>query len=302
MTATAIILIVISSAMHAGWNLIGKRAHPSAAFFLVANGLGCAVLGVVLIPYGQVVRHITPEVWALLVCTGVCQMTYFVGLAGAYRHGHMSVAYPLARSLPVVAVALMAFALGRGDSLDTATLTGMALVVAGGVLLPMAHFRDLRLKNYWNRSCALALVAAAGTTGYSLFDDAALSRLRAAPALPVSGAEATLVYAFFEGVTSCLFLALFVFPRKEGRKDLREVWRGNKVQMAVAGVAIYLTYSLVLIAFGFVDDVSYAVAFRQLSIPMGALAGVMVLREPAHAPKFVAVAIMFAGLVLVAVG
>ena len=60
-----------------------------------------------------------------------------------------------------------------------------------------------------------------------------------------------------------------------------------------------LTYGLVLISMGYVTDVSYVVAFRQLSIPIGLLFGIFFLREMAWAPKITAVSLLFAGVVLV---
>jgi len=53
---------------------------------------------------------------------------------------------------------------------------------------------------------------------------------------------------------------------------------------------------------GFVKNISYVVAFRQLSIPLGALMGIIVLREPRFPPKLVGVAVLCAGLALVATG
>ena len=53
---------------------------------------------------------------------------------------------------------------------------------------------------------------------------------------------------------------------------------------------------------GFVTNVSYVVAFRQISIPLGALVGVFALKEPRYRPKFAGVLIMFAGLILVGIG
>ena len=53
---------------------------------------------------------------------------------------------------------------------------------------------------------------------------------------------------------------------------------------------------------GFSKNISYVVAFRQLSIPLGAALGILVLKEPARAPKIAGVAVIFVGLMLVAAG
>ncbi len=49
-------------------------------------------------------------------------------------------------------------------------------------------------------------------------------------------------------------------------------------------------------------NVSYIVGLRQLSIPLGTLMGVLILKEKGSLPRFIGVAILFIGLVLVAVG
>ena len=53
---------------------------------------------------------------------------------------------------------------------------------------------------------------------------------------------------------------------------------------------------------GYVTDVSYVVAFRQLSIPIGLVFGIFFLGEAACTPKITAVALLFAGVVLVGLG
>ena len=68
------------------------------------------------------------------------------------------------------------------------------------------------------------------------------------------------------------------------------------------GIGIYLTYSLALISMAFVTNVSYVVAFRQLSIPLGVMLSVWLLKEPAHIPKLVAVVVMLLGLIFVGTG
>ena len=302
MTLTAILLILISATVHVGWNLLGKRNHPTAAFLLVANTLGWLCLAPALIPFGHALAAFPIEVWGWLALTGFFQALYYAALAGAYRAGDMSVAYPLARSTPVVLVAVAGLVLGRRNDLSAATLAGMGLIVAGGLLLPLRRFGDARLADYRQRATALALLAAVGTAGYSLVDDHALRLLRAVPGLPVSGVAATLVYSLFEGISSSAWLGLWIVVQRRGRADVWDVARAHLGRAWLAGFFIYLGYTLVLVAMGFVTNVSYVVAFRQLSIPLGALVGVFALKEPRHPPKLIGVLVMFAGLVLVGIG
>jgi hypothetical protein len=61
------------------------------------------------------------------------------------------------------------------------------------------------------------LLAALGTTGYSLVDDAALRALRQAPGMPVGPVEVTILYALLRGLSSSSWLVLFVLAGRRGR-------------------------------------------------------------------------------------
>ena len=126
--------------------------------------------------------------------------------------------------------------------------------------------------------------------------------LRAQPELGISNTQITLVYACLEAASASLWILLFVALSRERRESLRRVLRTQSRAAVLAGVMIHLTYALVLIALAFVDNVSYVVGFRQLSIPFGALAGVLLLKEAAHGPKIAGIAIMLVGLLLLAIG
>jgi drug/metabolite transporter (DMT)-like permease len=301
-TITAVVLILISTVTHVGWNLVGKRERPTAAFFLVANTLGCSFLGLALIPYGRALTAFPAQVWALIGVTGAFQALYYAALAGAYRNGDLSVAYPLARSAPVVLVAVINLLLWPERRPSVQAILGMLLIVLGSLSIPLQRLTDWHPRRYLGFSALLALVAALGTSGYSLVDDHALRFLREAPNLTLPPLAATALFSFFEGISSSFWLALFVLTREEGRADLRTVLHTHLGRSWLAGVGIYVTYTLVLVSMAFVTNVSYVVAFRQLSIPLGALAGVMILKEPHPLPKFVGVALISVGLVLVSTG
>lgn len=302
MTTTALLLLVVAAATHAGWNLIGKRHHPSAAFFMVALGIGTLWLVPASYRYWHAVPHLPPVVWMFLGLTCVCQAFYFIMLAGAYRHGHMSVAYPLARSIPALVVLGMTRLLSQGDPVTPLCIAGIVLVVVGGFVLPMRRLGELRLRNYLNASCLFAVLAAVGITGFTIIDDRALRTLRADSALGLDKMSAALVYFQFEEFGSALLLATYVFAAAGRRSEVAEVVRTKRLPLVVAGFGLAVTYTLVLTAMGYVTNVSYVYAFAQLSIPLGALGGVVLLREPPYVAKFLGAGTIFAGLVLVALG
>ena len=302
MTATAITILLISAFLHAGWNLLGKRNNPTAAAFLVASIVGVICLAPLVIMYKEAIRYFTIHSWVLVLAAGFCQTTYYASLAGAYKTGDMSIAYPLARSSPVIVVTVVSLFLGRGDQVSWLCIYGIILVVLGGFILPMKRFNDFHVSNYLNISCLLALLAAFGTTGYSIADDEALRLLRHTPNVSLQSWQITVVYSFFEAVTTMFWLTFFVFSQKRGRETLRQVITRRLGSAVLMGIGICLTYSLVLVSMAFVTNVSYVVAFRQFSIPLGVILSVLLLKEPAYIPKFVAVVVMFIGLVLVGIG
>ncbi len=300
MTLTAVLLISFSAFAHAFWNLLGKRNSPSGAFFLTASLASLICLSPVVLIYLRAVAHIPAQVWLLLGAAGIFQAIYMVGLAGAYRHGDMSLAYPLLRALPVILVAALTVALRLGKAIPPLGYVGMFTVVIGCLLVPQPGFRHIRLRSYLNLCCALALLAACGTAGYTLVDSEALRILRSLPQMGISQVEIAILFMELETAAIVLMLGIYILLTASERKRLPQLLREGWRPATVTGLIITCTYGLVLIAMAFVSNVSYLAAFRQLSIPIGALFGVLIQKEPAPPPKVVGILILLSGLVMVA--
>ncbi|MCP4627903.1 MAG: hypothetical protein GY850_30955 [bacterium] len=83
---------------------------------------------------------------------------------------------------------------------------------------------------------------------------------------------------------------------------MRAVFKSGKSAAAITGIGIYLTWGLVLVSMNYVVNVSYVAAFRQLSIPLGAIFSMTLLKEPRYLPKKAGIAAIFIGLVLAGIG
>ena len=283
--------------MHAGWNALGKGRVPTAAFFLVASLGGLVLLVAVPILYPRVVAGAGRIDIALVCAAGLFEAIYMGSLARGYRAGDLSIVYPLARAVPAITVAFGSVLLGRAEAIPAGCWAGSILIVAGCILLPKTRLGNFRLRDYANKPFLYAMLAAVGTTGYSLVDDTALGRLRFVHA-DLHPAPVTLVYSFFQVLMTAVWLAVLVFPRREGRRSFRGAigeWRSA----LVTGALMTLTYAIVLIALAFAKDVSYVVAFRQASIPIGVLIGVVWFKEAMPLPKLLGTVILLIGLVLV---
>ena len=296
MTNIAIILILMSAIIHAGWNFISKRSSPSAGFFLAANSIGTWIFFPWVLAYWGIVSRLPGNVWFLLVLTGFFQAVYCIALAAAYRRGDLSVSYPISRSLPVIMVPLVTMFLGRGALLGKWFMVGAVLVLAGGVLISVEEIQPTRERPFLKGTLPMAIWAAIGTTGYSMVDDKALRIIRQSLGDLYGTIPITLVYAFFEGLACAGWIGIFILMRgKDSRiKRLHLGWAAG------AGVLMYLTYGMVLLSMAYARDISLIVAFRQVSILIGALMGFVFLKEAAHRLKLLGLSLLFAGLVLVA--
>lgn len=301
MTLTAILLIITSACAHVAWNFVGKKHHPNLPFFAIALVFGNILLTPMVVWHASLFTIIPPQVWGCLLLTSCFQALYMSGLVGAYQNGHLSVAYPLARAIPVLLVAIIRV-LWSGAPLHAGLYMGGVLIVIGVLLLPLPTFSAWHWQHYRNRSCFFALIAAIGTTGYSIIDDHALHLYRAAPGSGSNPVPLTITYAFLESTFTFLWLLPWILTHKIRRLEAKVILLRHWKAMLVTSGGMILGYLLILISLAYVDDVAYVVAFRQLSIPLGALVGIVLLGEPAHRPKVVGVGLMFLGLVWVALG
>ena len=296
MTPAALALVLVSVCMHAGWNVLGKRNAPSLAFFALAYGAGGAVM-LPLLWLGPALSALPSMFWGWLALSGLCQMFYLGGLAWAYARGEVSVLYPIARALPVVLVPLVSIALLGSRVLDRWDGLGMALVVVGALCLPLSRPEARRLSTYLTPAMGFALLAAAGTVGYSLIDKQALGLMQGAG---YSGLTAGAVFMVLQAVMTLTWAIPLLALLPAERRRLLALRQQGPTMLVATGLMMTCTYGLVLIAMAITDEVSYVVALRQLSIPVGVLMGVLWLKEPASTAKGVGTLVMLAGLVLVA--
>jgi len=302
MTLTAAILLITSALTHAGWNFFSKKDHPSNASFLLANLFGTLLFSPLLIIGRDQVLNMVLQLWPLLLLTGFFQALYFLGLAYAYKKGELSVAYPLARSLPALLVTIIIFISGQGQAMGKPVLVGIAFIIVGGFLIPLRSFSDFSLQRYKNIAVAAAIIAAAGTTGYSLTDDFALELVRRGRSVALGdNFLLAFYYIALQGITTVFWQSLGVVSNRNER-HLFTQQIVHPVSSVFKGAGIFLTYSLVLISMGYVTNVSYVVAFRQLSIPIGLILGILLLKERVCGPKITAVVLLFTGVVLVGLG
>ncbi|EKO3956905.1 EamA family transporter [Vibrio fluvialis] len=297
MDVLAIGLVVFSAVLHAGWNILGKsHAGSGVAFTMAASLSACLLLTPYLIWYLVTVGWATLPMafWGLLLISGLAQMVYLVGLIVAYKHADVGVIYPIARALPVMMVGALSMLLGH--TLTQFQWLGFVLITLGCMLVPLTGFRQFTTRSYLNVGVLWALVAALGTTGYSVIDKEALLLLTQAAGDVLGNSYSAIFYLGVQFWAMVLPMILWCVVTGN-RQELQRAWKIRKAA-SMAGVMMASTYGLVLFAMTMTDNVSLVVALRQISIVMGLLMGVWFLAEKWHYTRGAGVVLILSGIVL----
>ena len=296
----AIILVLLSVSMHATWNFLSKKSRSSAAFFCISS-FSAALCWCWVIPhYGFAANALQSKALILWGVSLFFETLYFVGLFKAYSSTDMSLAYPVARALPVLLIAGVTAIIYPGRYPNAWGMAALLIVCCGCLLMPLKHFSDFSLKNYTRKSMRYILLAAIGTTGYTLTDSELVKMCASSAGYDSATASylLTFVVNFGLGVTMAL-LVIFKKSEQENFKYLISSVK-NFVYPAIAGILSSLAYALVLAAMTKVTQLSFLQAFRQMSLPIGLLLGIIILKEPAHRPKLAGITLIVTGLVLIA--
>ena len=273
MPLTAFLLALAAAFVHAGWNLLTARADQSQA----AVGVSLAIGALVFAPVAALSWEVDfGGVWRYAAGSVVLEVLYFFFLATAYQRGPLSVVYPVARGAAPVLVA-GASVVALGASLSAPVVVGV-LVVSAGIVLVRGFDRTTRAADL-----ALALATAATIAAYTLVDKEALVHADPLPYL-----ELVIV------PTALIYLAIAV--RFWGADTVR---RSFGAGTAVAGVGMFAAYALTLAALQRADAAPVA-AVRETSIVIAAVLAAAFLHERVGALRATGAAVVFAGVVVLA--
>ncbi|MBQ6351957.1 MAG: EamA family transporter, partial [Lentisphaeria bacterium] len=236
--------------------------------------------------------------YATLAGTALSETLYCVGLVMAYRKMDMSAAYPMMRSLPLLFTALLTALFGWGEPLSLLAKIGMVTVFAGCLIMPLGKFADFKLANYLDKKILFVLLAATGTTLYTMCDSRAQEIMRASVPT-VSGTMISFTYYELRHLAVMVPIGILVLAQPSARAEAMAIRRnGLGAPMMLAGVFAGLTYLLVLLAMNEVSNVSYVQAFRQLGLVIGMLEGIFILKERCTLTRVVGIVLIVSGLVM----
>ena len=271
-----VVAIILSAAMlHAVWNAIVKTASDrTTTLGLVA--LGHVIPGAVMVAYLPL-----PELESLgyVALSTLIHFGYFYMLGQAYKHGDLSVVYPIARGIVPALVALWAMVFA-GEFLPLQAWVGIALI---GLGIQLSSWRALR-SGVGRTALYYALGTGFSISLYSLVDG-----------LGVRLSGNTLSYWAW-GAFGHLFVAGFIGLRK--RQQLHQI-PVRSWAIGIAGGFVSMTaYGLVLFAKNFAP-LGAVSALRETSVIFAALIGFVFLREGNWMRRLGAAVVMAFGVALI---
>lgn len=282
-------IVIVSTFMHAGWNLLARYDRSEEAFYkkmliaIIAVGFLPAVISEII------TRSLTPLAWACVLGSGTSAALYLFSLARAFEASDFTVVYPVARSIPVLFLAFID--VFRGRYLTQLGWVGIVLVAAGCALVPLRSFGDVSLSKYLNRASLWMVLAAAGTVGYTFLDKVAAEIVQQGP-----GTAARYGYIYFT-VSFLPYIALQRGFRKQHTTNNAAGWR-----LAVPAAALsFGAYWLILWAYQLSPYASYIVAFRQFSIVIGSLLAFLIYKEQGIGVRLSGALLITSGLIMIGV-
>ena len=286
MTGLAIALVLGAALIHASWNYLLKKSGGGIGFvwaFAALSSLLYAPLAAVVV----IIQHFefTTEALAFLFASAVLHTAYYLLLDRGYRHGDLSIVYPLARATGPLLTVLFAVAV-LGERPGILALCGAALVVGGAFFLAgnPAKLREAGA----SRGVAFALLTGCMIASYTVVDKQAVSAVLIPPILQDWGANLGRV----------IVMAPLALRR---RQEIKAAWNQQRKAVILVAILCPLSYILVLTAMVF-TPVSYVAPAREISILVAALMGAHWLREGDVPRRVAAAAAMALGVVALAIG
>lgn len=289
LTPLSIILVLISALIHSSWNFFTKRGNFPIEFFFWVFLWGTFLYLPYFYFYGlfpDLLLQATPKLWTLSIISSLIQTLYLLSLIKAYEMAELSLVYPISRSAPLFtqiwAVLLI------GEILSMTGVVGIGLVVAGIFIISMSDFRlSLFLNPSRNASLQpylFALIAAITGSVYSVLDKVCVQMTD-----PV-------FYCWLIDLFMCIEVGLYALFKK--KNTLLKVWSQWKKEIFFIALLQNASYLLVLMAMQ-MSKVSYVVAFRQAGALLGAVMGVVLLKESQWKTRITGAIVLTLGLILI---
>ena len=270
MPATAFALILLGALIHAGWNIVAKKAQGDARFTFFSGIIMAVFWAPLALWFGwNVVPGWGLTEWLFVGASGFVHWVYFVCLLTGYRKSDLTVVYPLVRgSGPLLSslVAVVVF----GEQISAlgimgigGVVVGVFLIAGGPGLFKAAHdpARRQRVLSgvFWGLLTGVLIAA------YTVLDAYAVKVIAMSPIL-------------FDYWCNILRLPYAVLPVLRDRPEAWRLWKLQWRYAMVVAVFSPVAYVCVLYAVR-LAPVSHVAPAREVSMLFAALIGGHLLGE-----------------------
>lgn len=287
MAIASLLLVVLASFIHASWNLLAKRAASVGPIFVFAYNL------IACIAYAPWVFYVLMQgdgiAWTwmgigILLLSGLIHLAYSLCLQRGYQVADLSVVYPVARGTGPMLSTLGAFLI-LGEMPSGQGVVGLLLVVAGiGLIATQGDLSAFRRPGgqsgvRWGTATG-GLIAS-----YTVVDAYAVKVLGIAP----------VVLDWFSNLLRFFLLApIFIANPRRAIEAMRGYWW---IAIGV-GLLSPLSYILVLAALTSGAPLSLVAPMREMSMMVGALMGMLILREKVGPWRLAGCGVLIVGVIL----
>jgi len=270
--------VLAAAATHAGWNAMVKLGidHYSSIALLTFMQAGISLL---LIPFFPLPAQ---AAWPWLAASAIIHAGYKLFLIRAYEHGELSQIYPLARGSAPVLTAFVAV-LYVGEALAVQKLFAIGFIASGVLLMSLRGGSDFR--HMPPQALFWALGTACFTAAYTIVDGIG-ARLSGTP----SG------YTIWMFAGDGFFILLWTLHRR-GTAAFGAM-RPVLLSGFIAGALSLAAYWVVIWAFT-QAPIALVAALRETSVLFAMLLGVLLLKERAMWPRWIAAGLIVAGVALI---
>jgi drug/metabolite transporter (DMT)-like permease len=273
-----IVLVLMAAVMHASWNALVKAGGDKTAMqvlVIVFSGIP-ALIALPFFPLPDAAS------WPFLAASTAIHFVYYVTLLGAYRHGDLSQAYPIARGSSPVVVAVGAWLI-VGETQALLQIVGIGVASAGIISLagPLRFGRNGRRRDGEGKAIAFAFATSVAIAFYTLMDGMGVR----------STAEPMSYILWLLGLEAPLMLAAGLWLRR-GR--VVASYRPILAKGMIGGLVAGLGYGIVIWAMDHAP-MAHVSMLRETSVILAAAIGALFLSEPFGARRIAAAALVAAG-------
>ncbi len=282
-----VLAVLFGALLHAAWNALIKSGADKPLDTALVHSMGIFIA----VPLVMITGLPPLAAWPYMATSLLIHIAYYIALAGAYKHGDLSLTYPVMRGCAPLLVAIGS-ATFIGEAISMTAWVGIALLCAGVVTLGLSR-SALRENDESRRNKAL---------GFALANAAVIALYTVVDGIGVRVAGNALAYVatlfLFDGIP----YMLLVLWRRPGKRRAALAYMAGRWKLALIGSAASLgSYGIALWAMTRAP-VAIVAALRETSVLFAALIGTLFLREGFGWQRAAGTLIIVAGVVVLRLG